>query len=29
MSFFNNEEDIERTVDAIVTETGGKSAAAA
>jgi selenocysteine lyase/cysteine desulfurase len=29
MSFFNNEEDIERTVGAIVTETGGKSAAAA
>jgi selenocysteine lyase/cysteine desulfurase len=29
MSFFNNEEDIERTVDGIVTETGGKSAAAA
>jgi hypothetical protein len=29
MSFFHNEEDIERTVGAIVTETGGKSAAAA
>jgi selenocysteine lyase/cysteine desulfurase len=29
MSFFNNEEDIERTVDAIVTETRGASAAAA
>ena len=29
MSFFNNEEDIERTVDAIETETRGASAAAA
>lgn len=29
MSFFNNEEDIERTVNAIAAEAGGKSAAAA
>ena len=29
MSLFDNEEDIERTVDAIVTETRGASAAAA
>jgi len=29
MSFFNNEEDIERTVHAIAVESGTKSAAAA